>query len=465
MRYLIPAGLCGLSFWKGSSVTRRILGAAVGVGFASLIVKFIAFFKEIIVAFYFGTGRPLDTFLIALALPTFGVNVLGGAIQSAFIPTYLDVLHKQGKRAARILLGSVSVAYAGLLTAVALLMLIGARWLLQGMASGFSNLELLHTRHLFYVLIPILVFTGCAKLYAALLAAEHHFTLPALAAVATPIFTMGLLLLAYGTLGIYSLAVAASAGALIEAFVLVLLMIRVGVVPSFTWSGLTPEVRQVFAQFLPLIAGTILMAGTTITDQAMAAMLPAGAVSALNYGNKLPAVTVALISGAIGTAVLPYFSRLIAAEDWSGTYNTYRTFVRFVIYATLPLAVLLIVLSPLIVRTVFEHGAFTVSAGRTVSYVQMNLLLEIPFYTVGILAVRMIAALKKTTVLVWGAAISLTLNIVLNYLLMQMFGIAGIALSTTLVYMISMIYLLSMSMRYIKRELIVVAIERQENDT
>jgi putative peptidoglycan lipid II flippase len=460
MRHLIPTGIRELSTGKTSSVTRRILGAAAGVGFASLIVKFVSFFKEIIVAFYFGTGRPLDTFLIALALPTFGVNVLGGAIQSAFIPTYLDVLHKQGKRAARVLLGSVSVAYAGLLTVVAILMLIGAHWLLQGMASGFSNDELLHTEHLFYVLIPILMFTGCAKLYAALLAAEHHFTLPALAAAATPIFTMGLLLLAYKTLGIYSLAIAASAGALIETSMLVWLMMRVGVVPSFTWSGLTLEVRQVFAQFLPLIAGTVLMAGTTITDQAMAAMLPAGAVSSLNYGNKLPAVTVALISGAIGTAVLPYFSRLTAAEDWLGTYHTYRTFVRLVFYVTLPLAILLIVLSPLIVRTVFEHGAFTASAGHTVSYVQMNLLIEIPFYTVGILAVRMIAALKKTTVLVWGAAISLILNIALNYLLMKIFGIAGIALSTSLVYMISMTYLLFMSMRYIKLELAATKIDQ-----
>lgn len=453
MRSLIRTGARQLAALTGPSVTRRILAAAAGVGFASVIVKAISFFKEMIVAFYFGTDRSLDTFLIALALPTFGVNVLGGAIQSAFIPAYLDVLHKQGKQDAKKLLGSISVAYIGLLTVVALLMVIGAQWLLQGMASGFSQIDLEHTRYLFYVLVPILVLTGCARLYTALLAAEHHFTLPALAAAATPLCTMGLLLATYAILGVYSLAVAASVGALIEVAVLVWLMIRVGAVPSFIWSGLTPEVRQVLAQFLPLIAGTILMAGTTITDQAMAAMLPAGAVSALNYGNKLPAVTVVLISGAIGTAVLPYFSRMIAAADWLGTYSTYKTFVRLVFYATLPVVALLVVLSPLIVRTVFEHGAFTASAGQTVSYVQMCLLLEIPFYTVSILAVRMIAALKKTMVLVWGAALSLILNVVLNYVLMRIFGIAGIALSTSIVYMISMAYLLFLSTRYIKLQL------------
>jgi putative peptidoglycan lipid II flippase len=195
------------------------------------------------------------------------------------------------------------------------------------------------------------------------------------------------------------------------------------------------------------------MAGTTITDQAMAAMLPAGAVSALNYGNKLPAVVIVLISGAIGTAVLPYFSRMIAAGDWRGAYRTYKTFARLLFYTTLPLAVVLIVYSRPIIKMVFVHGAFSESAGQTVTYVQMCLLLEIPFYTVGILAVRMIAALKRTMILVWGSAISLVLNIVLNYILMQIFGISGIALATSLVYMVSMAYLLYMSKHYICLEL------------
>lgn len=442
-----------LSAFVAPSANRRILAAAAGVGFASVIVKGISFFKEIIVAFYFGTDRSLDTYLIALALPTFGISVLGSAIQPAFTPAYLEVLHRKGQQAARELLGSVSIVYLGLLVGVAILMTLGAKWLLRGMASGFSPTELVQTRHLFYILIPILVFSGCARLYAALLAAEHKFTLPALVLAATPICTMALLVITYRALGIYSLAIAASVGALVEVAILSWLLVRIRVLPTFTWGGITPEVRQVFTQFLPLIAGTVLMAGTTITDQAMAAMLPAGAVSALNYGNKLPAVTIMLISGAIGTAVLPYFSRMIAAKDWQVAYQTYKTFIRLVFFATVPLAVLLIIFSHLIIRVVFERGVFSAADTQLVSHVQMCLLLEIPFYTVGILAVRMIAALKKTLVLVWGAAISLALNVILNYIFMQVWGVAGIALSTSVVYVVSMIYLLFMSRYFIHKEL------------
>jgi len=449
VRRLIAAGMRRFTDWTAVPVNRRILSAAMAVGFASLMVKGVSFFKEIVVAFYFGRDRSLDIFLIALALPTFGISVLGGAIQSSFTPTYLDVLHKDGREASRTLLGSLSLVYVGFLTLAAILMTLGAQWLLHALASGFSVAELLQTRHIFYLLVPILVFSGIANLYTSLLAAEHKFTMPALAAVVTPVCTMAVLLIAYRVLGIYSLVLAATMGAFLELIVLASLMIRTRVMPTFAWGGFTPELRQVFTQFLPLIAGTVLMAGTTITDQAMAAMLPAGAVSALNYGNKLPAVANTLISGAIGTAVLPYFSRMVAAGDWNGVLKTYSSFVRFTLIATLPISVLFIALSYFIVRTVFQHGAFSTSDSHVVTYVQMCLLLEIPFYTVGILAVRMIAALKKTVVLVWGAVISLALNVILNYLFMQIWGVVGIALSTSVVYAVSMFYLLFMSKRFI----------------
>lgn len=449
MRHLIAAGIRRFTDWTAVPINRRILSAVMAVGFASLMVKGVSFFKEIVVAFYFGRDRSLDIFLIAFALPTFGISVLGGAIQSSFTPTYLDMLHKEGREASRTLLGSVSLVYVGILFLAAILMALGAPWLLHALASGFSAAELTQTRHIFYMLVPILVCSSVAQLYTSLLAAEHKFTLPALASVTTPVCTMAALLIAYRSLGIYSLVLATTVGAFLEVLVSASLMVRTRVVPTFAWGGFTPELKQVFAQFFPLIAGTVLMAGTMITDQAMAAMLPAGAVSALNYGNKLPAVANTLISGAVGTAVLPYFSRMIAGGDWNGLLATYNSFVRFTFIATLPIAVLLIALSYFIIRTVFQHGAFSTSDTQVVTYVQMCLLLEIPFYTVGMLAVRMIAALKKTVVLVWGALISLALNVILNYLFMQIWGVAGIALSTSVVYAVSMCYLLFMSKRFI----------------
>jgi putative peptidoglycan lipid II flippase len=56
-------------------------------------------------------------------------------------------------------------------------------------------------------------------------------------------------------------------------------------------------------------------------------------------------------------------------------------------------------------------------------------------------------------VLVWGAGISLVVNVTFNYLLMKIMGVAGIALSTAFVYVVSMVYLLFLSKRYLHKAL------------
>jgi putative peptidoglycan lipid II flippase len=85
----------------------------------------------------------------------------------------------------------------------------------------------------------------------------------------------------------------------------------------------------------------------------------------------------------------------------------------------------------------FERGAFTAQDTRQVAQAQAYYLLQIPFFMLGILGVRLISAAAKNIVLMKIAAVGLPLNIALNYMLMQRMGVAGIALSTTFVYVSS----------------------------
>ena len=444
MRALIASGMRRLSEWAEPSVNRRIFMAALTVGGFTLLVKGCAVFKELISAFQFGTGRELDALLIAWALPTFFINVLGGSLQAALVPVYLDVLHREGRSAAAGLIGSLSVVYLLLLVLISLCLLSLSPWLLHGMGRGFSPTELVLCRHVFYVLLPIIIFSGMARLYGGVLVAEDSFAVTTAATVATPLLSIACMLLFTGVIGIYSLAAGILLGALVEVAVLIWILSRKKIQLSFNWRGRTTALAQIGAQYFPVIAGSVLMAGTLLTDQAMAGMLPAGGVSTLNYANKMPALILGLTSTAIGTAVLPYFSRMVAATDWQGVRHTFRTYIKLILVTTVPATLLLILFSKPIIHYLFERGAFTAADTQLVSWTQVCFLVQVPFYTLGILAVRLISALQANRILMWGSAISLALNAVLDYLFMQKMGVAGIALSTSFVYVASFIYLFIM---------------------
>lgn len=448
---MIVARMRRLSQWAARSVNRQIFMAALTVGGFTLLVKGCAVFKELVSAYQFGTGRELDALLIAWALPTFLISVLGGSLQAALVPVYLDVLHKEGREPATRLVGSLSVVYLFLLIAVSVCLLLLSPWLLRGMGMGFTAAELVLCQHVFYVLVPIIVFTGMARLYGGVLVAEDRFALTTVATIATPLLSIICMVLLAGVIGIYSLALGILLGALVEVLTLARVLSRRKVSLSLRWSGKTPALAQIGAQYSPVIMGSVLMAGTLLTDQAMAGMLPAGGVSALNYANKVPAVVLGLTSAAIGTAVLPYFSRMVTAADWSGVRHTFRTYCKLIAITTIPVTVVLILLSGPIVRHLFERGAFTAADTHVVSFTQICFLVQIPFYTLGILAVRLISALQANRILMWGSAVSLVLNAALDYVLMHKMGVAGIALSTSLVYVVSFVYLFIMLARVMHR--------------
>jgi putative peptidoglycan lipid II flippase len=73
-----------------------------------------------------------------------------------------------------------------------------------------------------------------------------------------------------------------------------------------------------------MAAGAFLMTSSGLVDQSMAAMLPQGSVSAMSYGNKIVAVVIAIATTGLGTATLPYFSKMVAQKDWRGCRQTLK---------------------------------------------------------------------------------------------------------------------------------------------
>jgi putative peptidoglycan lipid II flippase len=100
----------------------------------------------------------------------------------------------------------------------------------------------------------------------------------------------------------------------------------------------------------------------------------------------------------------------------------------------------------------FQGGAFTSQNTHLVASVQSLLCLEVPFYAAAILCVSALCALKRNDVLIWGTIIAVFENVALNYLFMKMFGLAGIALSTSVVYITAFVYLRLMLGRALKTQ-------------
>ena len=417
---------------KGASVNRRIFRAAAAVAAAGILVKVAATFKEIAVASVYGRGDAMDAFLAAALIPGLLINLISESMNQALVPTLVRVREHEGHEQAQQLLSSSMLWMCVLLAAVSAAMAIGARGFFPLIASHFAAEKLALAERLFYGLLPVVLITGIASNCTAVLNTFDRFALPALANVATPLAIIFGSLLLGARCGIWAMVYAMLAGALLHAAVVVGMMDAHGYRFRLRWYGMTEATRQVGRQYGPVLLSGVVASGGLLVDQSMAAMLPAGSVSTLVYASRFVSVVLTLLAGAVSTAVTPYFSRMVAHQDWAGCRSTLRTWVRLTLLVSAPLAASLMAGSHLLIRIALQHGAFGPRDTAAVTPVLAMYALQIPFFVSSRVFYRFLLAIRRADLILYCGILNLVLDIVLNVILMRLFGVAGIALATSI---------------------------------
>jgi putative peptidoglycan lipid II flippase len=417
---------------KSASINRRIFRAAASVTAAGMLVKIVATMKEVAVAGVYGRSDVMDAFLAAALIPSLLINLIAESMNQALVPTLIRVRKHEGHERAQQLLSNSMLWMCVLLAVASAAMALTARGFFPLIASNFPAAKLDLSVRLFYALLPVVLLTGIATNCTAVLNTFERFALPALAPVVIPIAIIAGALLLGSRLGIWAVVYANLAGALIHAAVVAWMMDSHGYRFRLRWHGMTEATREVAHQYGPVLLSGVVASGGLLVDQSMAAMLPAGSVSALVYANRFVSVVLTLLAGAVSTAVVPYFAGMIAARDWAGCRHTLRTWVRLTALVSAPIALLLIAGSHLLIRITFQHGAFGPRDTAVVSPVLALYAIQIPFFVSSRVFYRFIVAMRRTDLVLYCGILNLALDIVLNLILMRRFGVAGIALATSL---------------------------------
>jgi putative peptidoglycan lipid II flippase len=431
----------GIALPRPSSVNQRIFHAAAAVAGVGVVVKFAATFKEFAVAGVYGRSDAMDAFLAAFLIPNLLINLISESMNQALIPTLIRVRIQEGHARAQQLLSSSMVGMCLLLTVVSAAMAVMARAFFPLIASNFPAAKLDLSVQMFYALLPVVLLGGIASNCTAVLNTFERFAVPALAPIVVPLSIVAGTLLLHNALGIWALVYSTLFGSAMHAVIVAAMMNRRGYCFRLHWHGANDATREVLRQYSPVLLSSIVASGGLLVDQAMAAMLPAGSVSALVFASRFVSVAVTLLAGAVSSAMVPYFSSMIAMKDWRGCRETLRTWVRITALVSIPIACLLIAGSHFLIRITLQHGAFGPRDTAVVTPVLAMYAIQIPFFVVSRVFYRFLVAMRRTDLVLYCGLINLVLDVALNLVLMRWLGVAGIALSTSLWTISTLVFL------------------------
>ncbi len=414
------------------TLDQKILRAIASVTCAGIVVKLAATSKEFVVAGVYGRSDTTDAFLAAFLIPNLLVNVIAESMNQALIPTLVRVRLHEGRQKAQELLSNSMLISGLLLAGACVAMALAARALFPLIAWSFPPWKLLLSIHMFWALLPMVLLTGIATNCTAVLNSLERFSVPALAPVLVPVSIMAGTLIFHHRLGIWAMVIFVIVGTAAYAATMTRSMRSQGYRIDFRWYGRSDATLEVARQYGPVLLSSVVASGGLLVDQAMAASLPAGSVSTLVFAGRFVGVVVTLLAGALSSAVAPYFCTLAAQEDWPGCRHTLRRWTRLTWAVSIPVAALMILGAPLLVRLTLQHGVFTPRDTSAVSPVLAAYAIQIPFFAVSRIFYRFVLAMRRTDLVLYCGILNLILDVFLDLVLMRHMGVAGLAMATSI---------------------------------
>jgi putative peptidoglycan lipid II flippase len=433
----------------------RIVRAAGLVMALFVVSRALGLVREMVISHQFGTGGDLDAYLAAFRLPDILFQlVAGGALASAFIPTFASYLAHDDRQGAWRLASAVINLVLVLTTALAALAAVLAPWLVRTViAPGFDPERQALTANLMRLMLVTPVVFGVSGVVMGILHAWQHFLLPALAPI---VYNLGIIagaVILAPSVGVHGLAWGVVAGALGHLLVQVPGLVRYRMQYSSTFGLHSRGVREVGRLMLPRVVGLAAVQINFLVNTILASGLVEGSLSALNFAWLLMLLPQGVFAQAVATAAFPTLSTQAAKGRRTAMRGTLAATLRAVLYLALPAAVGLIVLRLPLVQLVFERGAFTTTSTQMVAWALALFALGLPAHSVVEIVVRAFYAMHDTKTPVAIGIAAMGLNVVLSLVLIRAFAAmgwmphGGLALSNSLATTIEMGVLLGIIRR------------------
>lgn len=398
--------------------------------------------REMVVSAHFGLSSELDAYFLAYLVPTIINNIVAGsAITAAVMPTFAKYL-AAGRRdefwRAASAITNVVLLITGALTVLSIL--------LAGPIISFLGSDLPpETRGLATALLVIMMptlFLGAAlNMLMAMLNSVDRFVGPALIFLALNVGIIATVILLSPYLGVYAVAWGFLIGVALQVIIQVVELAREN--PNYTWAidWSHPAVRETLKAFVPITALSIVAQINLVVDRRMAAGLPEGSISALYYADSILG-SFYMVGISLGIAVFPSLSRLAAAKDLTNTARTVVASLRLLVFILAPLTFLMIPFASPIIGLLLGRGKFDANAVHMTGQAMAA-------YAIGLVAIAALYVVQRAfyalsdnmTPFVVGLAAALG-HIGLNLLLMQYWAHAGIALSTSITTILTVLALL-----------------------
>jgi len=421
----------------------------------AIINKILGFFREVLIASRFGASIESDAFFIAQTATTLISTIFIGSIRTTMIPVLSDIEAQEGKKLKILHTSNFLNIFIVITLLFELLIFIVAPHFIKILAVGFEGRQLELAIMLTRLGLPIIFLSCLLNVFRGYLQSEMRFTEEGISHIPFNLVIVLYLLMLSNNFGINGLMIANVVAVLSQVLIQIPYLKRSGYKYKAYINFVDPYLKKALLLIPPVLISVGVNDLNRIIDRSMASTLVEGSISALNYGNRLNSLVVGIFITTLSTVLFPMLSNEVNKYNIDNFKKMLRYGFNIIVLITVPATVGMIVLAEPIVRIAFQRGAFDAEA----TYLTTGALI---FYSVGLVGIslktflnRVYYSMQDTKIPMINSIYAVSLNIVLNLILIRYMAHRGLALATS----ISAIISCGLLLYYLRRKIGILGIK------
>ncbi len=408
--------------------------AAIIVMFLTILTKVFAYFKDMVMAYYFGTSLVVDAFIISISIPTIIFTFFGSSIAAGYIPKFNSITAESGEDEAIKFSSNILNIALLMFTFVIALICIFPKQVISIFASGFEGEVLEMAINFTRISSLTLLFSVPIAVIGAYLHLKKTFWAVAIQTIPLNIVLI-ISIVVSARLNDYNYLIY---GFVLGSFTQLLILIPSAVVKKFRHKPIfvfnDKNTRAFLLMIIPLFLAIAVNDINQIIDKTLASTLDTGSISGLNYAQKIDLLIRVIVVTPVTTIMFPEFSRLAVAKDGKGLNEKTINSLNIISILIIPATIALMYYSRNTVALLFGRGAFGQDAITLTSSALF-------FYAIGMLSfglrqtlTRVFYALDKFKIPLYNSIFAAVINVILNLVFLYIFnmGIGGLALATSI---------------------------------
>lgn len=406
--------------------------AVILIMILTIFSKFIGFFRDITLSYFYGASGISDAYLISLTIPTVIFGFVATGISTGYIPMYSRIEEKEGERQSKAYTNNLLNILLVFATVVVILGLIFTEPLVRLFASGFTGdileLAITFTR----ISIVGIYFTMTIRILSAYLNMKKYYVVPTLIGLPLNIVFIISIILSDRFDFVLLLAIGNVVAIIVQFLILLYFAYRKGFRYQFIFKLKDQHIKNMLFLAIPVIIGSSVNQINKLVDRTLASQISIGGISALNYANTLNLFVQGVFVVSISTVMYPLISKMASKGNMDGLKKALAQAITGINLLVIPATVGSLFFAEPIVTLLFGRGAFDEQAVAMTSTAFF-------FYSIGMIGYglrevlsRAFYSMQDTRTPMVNAAIAMLLNIVLNFILSRYLGIGGLALATSI---------------------------------